>query len=149
MELIFIGWMFGIDKLDILLERRTGENIPKVVKYICMYFIPVFTFLMMILNLSNEFSEEKAKARNWNWIITFLGRMLFVIPILIGLFLGSIKRYPATISVYTLIEEQYGIEFNCKGYFDHTFTEKKSLKNDQPTQVELAAPTETNISDVK
>lgn len=60
MELIFIGYLFGIDKLDVLLERRTGERIPKAVKYICMGFIPVFTSLMIILNLINEFSAAKA-----------------------------------------------------------------------------------------
>jgi len=109
MELIFIGYMFGIDKLDILLEMQTGERIPKIVKWICMTFIPVFTSLMIVLNLIGEFSAEKAAARNWDWWVTTLGRMLFIIPMCIGLFLGSIKKYPAQVSIYVLIEKQYGI----------------------------------------
>jgi len=130
MELVIIVWMFGVDKLDVLLERRTGENIPKAVKYICMGFIPAFISVMMILNMVGEFSEETSLKRNWSWGITFGGRMLFVVPICVGLFTGLIKRNDTLISIYTLIEEQYGIEFNNKGYFDHTYVDKKSGKTD-------------------
>jgi len=122
MELIFFGWLFGMDKLNVLLEIRTGETIPVFVRYVIKYFIPIFTIAMIIINLIGEFSTETSNKRNWPGIITTLGRMLFVVPILCG-FMGLIPalRYKRTKDIYDLIEEQYGIRFNCNGYFDHSY----------------------------
>jgi len=124
MELIFFGWLFGIDKLSVLLERRTGESIPVFVRWVVKLFIPLFTIAMIIINLVGEFSNEKSINRNWPWWITTLGRMLFLVPIGCG-FMGIIPalRYKGIKDIYVLIEEQYGIRFNCNGYFDHTFEE--------------------------
>ena len=142
MELIFFGWVFGIDKLSILLEERTGEVIPIFVRWVIKVFIPLFTTLMIILNLVSEFSAAKAKARNWEWWVTTLGRLLFIIPIGIGLFAGFIRKYSGTKSIYILIEEQYGIKFNHAGLNDHTYT-----KSGGAPKAEAAAPVDDKVAD--
>jgi len=146
MELILVGWMFGIDKLDILLQKRTGENIPQIVKYICMGFIPIFTSIMIILNLIGEFSAAKATARDWPWWITTLGRSLFVVPICLGLFLGSCKNYGARKDIYDLIEKQYGIRFNNANYMDKTYVEVEA-KGEGESHIELAAAAKENAAE--
>jgi len=117
MELIFFGWLFGIDKLSVLLEIRTGESIPVFVRWVVKVFIPIFTIIMIIINLIGEFSEATANSRgqltaagkpNSGYrpgFITFLGRLLFIIPILCG-FMGLVPafRYKKTINIYDLIE---------------------------------------------
>ena len=139
MELLFFGWFFGMDKLNVLLEKRTGETIPVFVRWVIKVFIPIFTIAMIIINLIGEFSDETSKKRNWPGIITTLGRLLFIIPILCG-FMGVIPafRYKKTISIYDLIEEQYGIRFNCNGYADHTYVET-ARKPAAGGETELAA----------
>lgn len=124
MELIFLAWVFGMDKYDVLLKRRTGESIPWAVKWVIRVFIPLFTTAMIIINLVGEFSHETSVKRDWPGWITTLGRLLFIVPILCA-FIGFIPacRYKKTISVYDLIEEQYGIRFNCNGFFDDTYIE--------------------------
>lgn len=127
MELIFFGWFFGLDKFDVLLKRRTGESIPVFIKWIVKIFIPIFTSAMIIINLIGEFSEETSLKRNWPWWVTTLGRLLFIVPIC-SAFIGVIPafRYKKTIDVYDLIEEQYGIRFNCNGFFDDTYIETRT-----------------------
>lgn len=142
MELIFFGWLFGIDKLDVLLYRRTGEHIPVFVRWIVKVFIPIFTIAMIIINLIGEFSAAKAEARNWEWWVTTLGRLLFIIPILLG-FMGLVPafQYKATRNIYDLIEEQYGIRFNNNGYMDHSYVE---VPKKAGGETELAAASAEN-----
>jgi len=145
MELIFFGWLFGIDKLDVLLQKRTGENIPVFVRWVIKIFIPIFTIIMIIINLIGEFSEKKSIERGWPGWITGLGRLLFVIPILCG-FMGIIPafRYKKTINIYDLIEKQYGIRFNCNGYMDHSYVEVNAPKA-AGGETELAEGVKNNI----
>lgn len=56
MECIVIGWVFGIEKLAIICKRTTDEDIPKVVIYLLKFFIPLFTFINIILYFITEFS---------------------------------------------------------------------------------------------
>lgn len=82
MECIVIGWVFGIEKLSIIANRTTGESIPVFTMLLVKFFIPVFTFINMILFFIGEFSEETAINRNWPTGLTWLGRMLWIVPIL-------------------------------------------------------------------
>jgi len=90
MECIVIGWIFGIEKLSIIAYRTTGEKIPKVVMMLVKFFIPLFTFINVILYFATEFTDKKAKARNWSTGITWLGRMLWIVPICLA-FIGTCK----------------------------------------------------------
>lgn len=133
MECIVIGWIFGIEKLSIIAFRTTGEKIPKVVMYLIKFFIPIFTFINVILYFATEFTAKKAAARNWSTGITWLGRMLWIVPIGLA-FIGICKPIEMA-NVYDLIEKQHGIRFNNSKIGDHTFEEKEgAVKN----EVEMA-----------
>lgn len=123
MECIVIGWIFGIEKLSILAHRTTGEDIPKVVILLIKFFIPALTTLNIILYFIGEFSAEKAKARNWGGPITWLGRLLWIVPIA-SAFIGFCKPDVGHANVYDLIEKQHGIRFSNAKIGDHTYEEK-------------------------
>lgn len=84
------------------------------------FFIPLFTTINIIIYLSNEFTDKKAEGRKWPTGITWLGRMLWFIPI-ISAFCGLIPKFrPEIPSVYDLIEQQHGIRFNNAKFGDHS-----------------------------
>jgi SNF family Na+-dependent transporter len=118
-ELAFIPWIFGMDKLSILMEARTGEKMPAFVKIFIKFVIPVFIFAVFILAWISEFSADSAESRaekGWTVGITWLGRMIWFLPLL---FMIAGFFFPQAASgspdVYDLIEEQYGIRFNKDG----------------------------------
>ena len=89
-ELAFIPWIFGIDKLSILMKERTGEEIPKFVKFFIKYIIPIFIFFLFIMSWINEFSADTTAGRvknGWTSGITWLGRLITFVP-LIGMIIG-------------------------------------------------------------
>lgn len=90
-ECILIAWWFGIEKLDVLLQKECNERIPMFVKLCIKFFIPIFTTVNIIMYFISEFSAAKAKSRGWPVGITWLGRMLWVIPI-ISAFCGFIPK---------------------------------------------------------
>jgi SNF family Na+-dependent transporter len=81
MECIVIGWIFGIEKLNIIAQKVTGEKIPMVVMLLVKFFIPIFTSINIILYFIGEFSAKKAASRGWPTGLTWLGRMLWIVPI--------------------------------------------------------------------
>lgn len=125
MECIVIGWIFGIEKLSIIAKRTTGEDIPKVVIYLVKFFIPAFTMLNVILYFMTEFSAKKAKARGWGPGITWLGRLLWIVPIGLA-FIGTCVKNIKMDDIYDLVEKQHGIRFNNEKMGDHSFEEKGS-----------------------
>jgi hypothetical protein len=54
-ELVFIGFLFGLDKLEILMFIRTKEKMPKFVKFFFKVFIPVFIFIIYVIGWIDEF----------------------------------------------------------------------------------------------
>ena len=143
MECIVIGWVFGIEKLSIIAERTTGEKIPMFTMMLVKFFIPLFTTINIILYFIGEFSEAKAKARNWPTGLTWLGRLLWIIPILCAFlgFLGE-KGQIKCADVYDLVEKQHGIRFNNSKIGDHTFEEKAGA-------VEMAEKTQEKVEGVE
>jgi hypothetical protein len=121
MECVLIAWYFGIEKLDVILQKECQEKIPLAVKLCTKYFIPLFTFINIIMYFISEFSAETAKGRNWPTGLTWLGRLLWIIPILLA-FSGMIPHpffRPECANVYDLIEEQHGIRFTASKFGDH------------------------------
>lgn len=51
LECVFFAWLFGVDKLDILLEHTNGEKIPVPVKWTVKWFIPIFTIIMIYFSI--------------------------------------------------------------------------------------------------
>jgi len=107
------------------------------------FFIPLFTTINIILYFIGEFSEAKAKSRNWPTGLTWLGRLLWIIPILCAFlgFLGE-KGQIKCADVYDLVEKQHGIRFNNSKIGDHTFEEKAGA-------VEMAEKTQEKVEGVE
>lgn len=92
--------------------------------FLVKFFIPLFTMINTILYFIGEFSEKKAKARGWPVGITWLGRMLWIVPISLA-FIGTCYK-KKMIDIYDLIEKQHGIRFNNERIGDHSFEVKES-----------------------
>jgi len=90
-ELILIPWIFGMDKLNVLLNQRTGETIPKFVVIFVKFIIPVFIIVIYILNIVKEFSKDGDDERVWSYGILWLARLLFLVPML-AILAGYFKR---------------------------------------------------------
>lgn len=114
LEVIMIPWIFGIDRLEVLMQERTGESIPKVAKFAMRWLVPAFIFAIFILAWVTEFSTAKAEARGWPGWITALGRLIWAAPI-ISVVIGWYYPMRDCKTIYQLIEEQYGIKFNPYG----------------------------------
>lgn len=143
-ECILIAWWFGIEKLDVLLKKECDENIPLPVKLCVKFFIPIFTTINIILYFVTEFSAATAKSRGWPTGITWLGRMLWVIPIL-SAFVGFIPKLQINSpTVYELIEEQHGIKFNATKFGDHSVAEGGSAPAPAQGEVEMAEKSNQN-----
>ena len=136
-ECVFFVYFLGIDRLEILAKERTNETVPKVVKWLAKYFVPVFTACMIVFGI---YSEIKAMATEQNDVkdadgnvtkkgktageagIEYVGRCLYIFPILAipaGYFVRHKINSP---SVWDLIEEQHGIRFHNKSWKDNSYT---------------------------
>jgi hypothetical protein len=78
------------------------------------------TSVNIILYFITEFSAAKAKARNWGGPLTWLGRLLWIVPIA-SAFAGFCFKNVPMADVYHLIEVQHGIKFNNEKMGDHSF----------------------------
>lgn len=125
MECLIIGWIFGIEKLSIIAEKTTGEKIPKVVMILVKFVIPILTIIVIIIYFIGEFSEKTAIARNWGGPITWLGRLLWIVPIGLG-FIGICRPDVGMASVWDLVEKQHGIRFKNEKIGDHSYEETAS-----------------------
>jgi len=64
--------------------------------------------------LISEFSKKKAESRNWPTGLTWLGRLLWIVPIGCA-FIGFCGIVPKKMdSVWDLIEKQHNMEFTNK-----------------------------------
>jgi len=120
-ECIFFAWLFGVDKLEVLLKKQNGEYIPTPVKWIVKWFLPIFTIIMIHLSLKGELEAIGKEKGGYATFIQWMGRMLYIVPLL-AIPLGAVFRIQ-TPHVYDLIDEQYGIRFNNKKWDDHSYTE--------------------------
>lgn len=74
-----------------------------VVMLLNKFFIPAFTSINIILYFIGEFSAKKAESRGWPVGLTWLGRMLWIVPIGLA-FLGFCWK-PKMDNIYDLIEK--------------------------------------------
>jgi len=140
LECIFYAWLFGIDKLDILLHASCGERIPTPVKWTTKWFIPIFTLIMIFFSIKAEQDKIVKELGGITTIIQWAGRLLYIVPLLM-IPLGSVFTISCP-SVYDLIDEQYGIRFNNKKWNDHSYV-KDGVTHNEPvvkTAEELVLP---------
>jgi hypothetical protein len=117
-ELAFIPWLFGLEKLGILMKIRTGEDIPGFITIFIKYVIPIFIGVVYVIAWMVEFQYNQGRWDNrWTTTITWFGRLLWILPLLIIPF-GAFVYPIETDDIYDLIEKQYGIRFcdNAEGY---------------------------------
>jgi len=107
-----------------------------VVMLLVKFFIPLLTFINIILYFIGEFSAAKQVKRNWGPAITWLGRLLWIVPIGLA-FIGTCWKPPMA-DIYDLIEKQHGIRFNNERMGDHSFEEKASAVEMKETKPEKA-----------
>jgi len=112
-ELALIPWVFGMEKLNVLLNQRTGETIPKWVIIFVKFVIPIYITVVYILSFVDEFSKDGDDERTMPYGFVWLGRILFIVPML-TIAIGYKVRIP-TANVYDLVESQYGIKFGEDG----------------------------------
>jgi len=79
------------------------------------------TTLNIILYFIGEFSAAKAVKRDWGGPLTWLGRLLWIVPISCA-FAGFCFKNVKMANVYDLIEVQHGIRFANTKMGDHSFT---------------------------
>lgn len=58
-QTIFIPFVFGIDRLSVLVYVRTGEYIPKAYVFVLKTFVPIFGFIMLHFSYVNEFASTR------------------------------------------------------------------------------------------
>lgn len=113
-ELALIPWVFGMDNLSILLKERTGEVMPKFVIFFVKFIIPIYITAIYILSWVKEFQKDSQPAEKMKWPYGFfwLGRVLFIVPMLTIVF-GYFKRIE-TPDIYDLVEAQFGMRLDNK-----------------------------------
>ena len=84
------------------------------------------TTLNIILYFIGEFSAAKAKKRNWGGPLTWLGRLLWIVPIA-SAFAGFCFKNVKMANIYDLIEAQHGIRFKNTKMGDHEFEITKEM----------------------
>ena len=111
-ELAFIPFLFGLDKLNILMKIKTKEEMPKFVYIFIKYVIPIFIFIVYVIAWIYEFQYQSGRDdAGWTPGILWAGRLLWIVPLLIIPF-GMWKPLPAHKGIDELVREQYGIEFD-------------------------------------
>jgi hypothetical protein len=87
LEIVVIVYILGIDKLDALMQRRTGEKFPKWAKISVKFITPILVGFLLISSLINEFKADYEGTPYW---AKFLSRFLIFFPIACC-FIGLIK----------------------------------------------------------
>ena len=117
MELTLLPWVFGMGRINTLMELRTGEKVGTFVTVMIKFFIPAFIFAIFIISWVTEFQYSASKeADGWTTGITWAGRMIMFIPMLI-VPIGYFFRIECP-NIDDIIAEQYGIKCNRDGSFD-------------------------------
>jgi len=113
-ECIFFVYMLGIDRLEILAKERTNETVPKPVKWLAKFFVPVFTMCMIVFGIYSEIkamaTEQTPKKDGGGGKtageagIEYVGRLLYIFPILAIPAGFLIKHKVNSPNVFDLIE---------------------------------------------
>lgn len=140
MELTLIPWVFGMGRLSTLMELRTGETIPMWVTILIKFFIPLFIFAIFIISWVTEFQSNSGRdAAGWTAGITWLGRCIMFIPMLI-VPIGYFFRIESE-TIDDMIAEQYGIRCGRDG----KYTTLPNFNNGEPMKKDLGG----NVEDEK
>jgi len=150
-ELVFIGFLFGLDNLETLMFLRTKERMPKFVKFFFKIIIPIFIFIVYVIGWIAEFQYVPGRVdARWTLGITWAGRLLWIVPmLLIPLGMLSKFNYPCE-DIHDLIELQYGVRLDKLSASDkekgYRITKPEIANNNfgNPAKAEAAADSKEN-----
>ena len=57
-ETILLAWVFGFERLEVLLTEKTGEKFPIYAKYMVKFFSPLLMTIILIVGFYNEFKTN-------------------------------------------------------------------------------------------
>lgn len=103
-ETISVGWVFGLDNLDILLRKRTGETFPRWTMFFIRYLTPFFGSLVFLIAASKQLAKDWTGAPGWAPVLAII---LMFFP-LIFTFLGFCTRIKSP-TFNDLVLDQYGM----------------------------------------
>ena len=58
LECIVISWVFGFEKLEVLLTEKNGEKFPVYAKYMVKFFSPLLMSIILVVGFYNEFKTN-------------------------------------------------------------------------------------------
>jgi len=111
-----------------------------IVIILVKFIIPSLTIINVIFYFIGEFSDKTAKSRGWGPGITWLGRLLWIIPIGLA-FIGTCVNVKMA-DIYVLVEKQHGIKFNNTRMGDHTYELTSSA-------VEMKEETQKQVDEIE
>lgn len=83
LQTILLPWVFGMHKLSHLLYLRTGEYVPIFFVLVVRIFCPIFSFIIMIIAIVNEFGDTDSRfEKKWNQGHIWGARLIWLLPII-------------------------------------------------------------------
>jgi SNF family Na+-dependent transporter len=110
LQTIMIPWIYGFDKFATLIKIRTDETVPKPMVFIIKTFVPLYSFVILIISLVEDIQAEYPEELGYNVGFVAGTKILWIFPILIIL-LGAAKPLAEQENFDDLVEHQYGIRF--------------------------------------
>ena len=102
-EVFVVVYVFGLDKIEALLERSTGERIPIFAKIMLKYLTPLLVTAILIASFVREFQKDWSESETWERVFC---RFLIFFPIVMA-FIGFVVPIKSP-KIDDLIVDQYG-----------------------------------------
>jgi len=111
LQTLLLPWIFGMHKLSQLIYFRTGQYIPMFLILVVRIFVPIFSLIILIIAIINEFSDTESRENNgWSQGHIWGARMIWLLPLVAFVILIFVPLKDQ-VSIEDLIVEQYGIKF--------------------------------------
>lgn len=122
-EVYFIAWKFGIEKLNAIVKKRTGENVHSYITIFNKFVIPVFTCLLIVLFFIDEVGKDgrigddytEDDKIDWPYGILWLARFLIIFE-LMWIIIGMVVPIECE-NIYDIIERDDGLKL-ADGVFE-------------------------------
>jgi hypothetical protein len=103
-----------------LIYFRTGQYVPIFYILVIRIFVPIFSFVILIIGIVNEFADTTGReAKGWNQGHIWGARMIWLLPLIVMVILLFVPL-PGQDKWEDLLIRQYGIKFKD----DLTFVQK-------------------------
>merc|ERR1711935_462959 len=111
LQTLLLPWIFGMHKLGTLIYLATDQKVPMFLVLVIRIFVPIFSFIILIISIINEFSDTtKRIEKGWNQGHIWGARIIWLTPLVFFVILMFVK-VEGQEDIYDLIRNQFGIEF--------------------------------------